>query len=57
MKVICTKQERENVINAFNAWCPFDITCPYKKYGYKCHNCILERVEFEITDEEDGQSE
>ena len=57
MKVICTKQERENVINAFNAWCPFDITCPYKKYGYKCNNCVLERVEFEITDEEDGQSE
>ena len=30
MKIICTEQERENIINAFNAWCPFDTECPYK---------------------------
>ena len=50
MTIICTTQERENIIDAFNAWCPFDIECPYKKYGYKCNKCILERVEFEIKE-------
>ena len=51
MKIKCTKQEKRDIIKSFNAWCPFDINCPYAKYGYKCDNCINELVEWAIDGE------
>lgn len=58
MKIICTKSEKENLLDctASSPFCPMGIGFCGKFDADKCAKCFEDNVDWEVTDGEDDNA-